>query len=50
VRATGGEGFALSFTGTDPQNGDEDENIGGEDNEQGTCEIDPCGNKQGSLL
>lgn len=33
VGATGGEGFALPFAGTDPHNGDENENVGDEDNE-----------------
>jgi hypothetical protein len=31
----------LPFTGTDPHDGDEDKNVGDEDNEKGTCKINP---------
>lgn len=47
---TGGEGFALTFTGTNPHNGDENESVGDEDDEEGNCEVKPCIHKQGSLL
>ena len=40
----------LPFAGTDPHNGDKNENVGDEDGELGTCEVHPCGQKQGSLL
>lgn len=36
--------------GMDACNGVENENIGDEDDEEGTCEVNPCRHKQGSLL
>ena len=40
----------MTFTGTNPHNGDENESVGDEDDEEGNCEVKPCIHKQGSLL
>lgn len=46
----GRESFSLFFIGTDFYDGDEDKNVGDEDNEKGICKINFSWYKEGSLF